>query len=125
MNRQAVSADVSALGPYSPAIVAEGRFVYVSGQGAIRDGSYIAGSAAEETRLTLENVFTILRAAGAGPEDVVRCGVYLADINDFDEMNAVYVAAFPAPPPARTTIQVAALPGGLQVEIDCVAVLPT
>jgi 2-iminobutanoate/2-iminopropanoate deaminase len=124
MSRRAVSVDVSALGPYSPAIVADGRFVYVSGQGAIRDGSYVAGSAAEETRLTLENVFTILRAAGAGPADVVRCGVYLADIDDFDEMNAAYVDAFPAPPPARTTIQVAALPGGLRVEIDCVAVLP-
>jgi len=79
---------------------------------------------AAETRLALENVFRILAAAGAGPADVVRCGVYLVDIGDFDEMNAVYAEAFPTPRPARTTIQVAGLPGGIKVEIDCVAVLP-
>lgn len=55
---------------------------------------------------------------------MVRCGVYLVDIADFDEMNAVYAEAFPTPRPARTTIQVAGLPGGIKVEIDCVAVLP-
>ena len=124
MSREPVSADVSALGPYSPAIVGEGRFVYVSGQGALRDGAYVAGSAADETRLALANVFAILAAAGAAPADVVRCGVYLTDMADFDEMNAAYISLFPEPRPARTTIGVAALPGGLRVEIDCVAVLP-
>ena len=124
MSREPVSADVTALGPYSPAIIAEGRFVYVSGQGPIRDGVEVLGTIAEETQLTLDNVFTILAAAGASPADVVRCGVYLTDIGDFAEMNAVYERAFPQPRPARTTIQVAGLPGGIRVEIDCVAVLP-
>jgi 2-iminobutanoate/2-iminopropanoate deaminase len=125
MSRRAVSVDVTRLGPYSPAIVAEGRFVFVSGQGPLRDGRYEPGNGVgDETRLTLENLFTILTAAGCEPADVVRCGVFLSDISDFEEMNGAYAAAFPDPPPARTTVEVAALPGGIRVEIDCVAVLP-
>jgi 2-iminobutanoate/2-iminopropanoate deaminase len=125
MSRRAVSVDVTRLGPYSSAIVAEGRFAFVSGQGPLRDGDYVPGTGVgDETRLTLENLFAILAAAGCTPGDVVRCGVFLTDINDFAEMNAAYEAAFPDPPPARTTVQVAALPGGIRVEIDCVAVLP-
>jgi 2-iminobutanoate/2-iminopropanoate deaminase len=124
MSRDPVQVDADAFGPYSPAIVAEGRFVYVSGQGAMRDGQYVAGSAGEETRIVLENLFRILAAPGCSPQDVVRCGVYLTDMADFDDMNAAYAEAFPAPRPARTTIGVAALPGGIRVEIDCVAVVP-
>jgi 2-iminobutanoate/2-iminopropanoate deaminase len=111
-------------GAYSPGIIAEGRFLYVSGQGPLVDGQYTPASIADETRATLENVGRILAEAGAGFGDVVRCGVFLADINDFAEMNAVYASFFPEPKPARTTVQVAALPGGIQVEIDCVVVLP-
>jgi 2-iminobutanoate/2-iminopropanoate deaminase len=124
MTRRPVEVDADAVGPYSPAIAAEGRFLFVSGQGALRDGSYVAGSAADETRLALANLFRILAAAGASPADVVRCGVYLTDMADFAEMNAVYAELFPKPWPARTTIGVASLPGGLRVEVDCVAVLP-
>jgi 2-iminobutanoate/2-iminopropanoate deaminase len=111
------------MGAYSPGIVAEGRFVYVSGQGPIDDGVTTPGTIEEETRLTLENVMRVLASAGAGPADVVRCGVYLADISDFAAMNAVYERYFPDPRPARTTIG-AALAGGIKVEIDCVAVVP-
>ena len=65
MSRRAVSVDVTRLGPYSPAIVAEGRFVFVSGQGPLRDGDYVPGTGVgDETRLTLENLFAILAAAG-------------------------------------------------------------
>ena len=125
MARRAVTVDVTRLGPYSPAIVAEGRFVFVSGQGPLREGRYDPGEGVgDETRLALENLLTILAAAGCGPADVVRCGVFLVDIGDFGEMNAAYAAFFPDPPPARTTVQVAALPAGIRVEIDCVAVLP-
>src|SRR5207344_2647343 len=99
-------------------------FLYVSGQGPLVDGQYSAASIAEETRLTLENVGRVLAEAGAGFGDVVRCGVFLADIDDFAAMNEVYATYFPDPKPARTTVQVAALPGGIQVEIDCVVVLP-
>ena len=111
-------------GAYSPGIIAEGRFLFVSGQGPLIDGQYTPGSIAEETQRTLENVGRVLKEAGAGFGDVVRCGVFLADINDFEAMNEVYASFFPEPRPARTTVQVAALPGGIQVEIDCVVVLP-
>ncbi|HEY0388685.1 MAG TPA: RidA family protein [Gaiellales bacterium] len=124
MSREAVQVDADALGPYSPAIVGEGRFVYVSGQGAISEGRYQAGSVADETRIAIENMFRILDAAGASPADVVRCGVYLTDMAFFDQMNAAYAEMFPEPRPARTTIGVASLPGGIRVEVDCVAVLP-
>jgi enamine deaminase RidA (YjgF/YER057c/UK114 family) len=95
MSREPVSADVDTLGPYSPAIVAEGRFVYVSGQGAIRAGRYEGGSVADETRLAIENLFRILEEAGCSPADVVRCGVYLTDMAWFDQMNAAYEELFP------------------------------
>jgi 2-iminobutanoate/2-iminopropanoate deaminase len=111
-------------GAYSPGIIAEGRFLYVSGQGPLVDGKYTPSGVAEETRLALENVGRVLENAGAGFGDVVRCGVFLADINDFAAMNEVYSTFFPEPKPARTTVQAAALPGGIQVEIDCVVVLP-
>jgi 2-iminobutanoate/2-iminopropanoate deaminase len=111
-------------GAYSPGIIAEGRFLYVSGQGPLVDGAYDPASVEDETRLTLENVGRILTAAGAGFADVVRCGVFLADIKDFAAMNEVYATFFPDPKPARTTVQVAALPGGIKVEIDCVVALP-
>jgi 2-iminobutanoate/2-iminopropanoate deaminase len=124
MTREAVQVDADAFGPYSPAIVGEGRFVYVSGQGAISGGRYQEGSVADETRLAIENVFRILEAAGASPADIVRCGVYLTDMAWFDQMNAAYAEMFPEPRPARTTIGVASLPGGIRVEVDCVAVLP-
>ena len=112
------------VGAYSPGIIAEGRFVYVSGQGPLIDGQYDPASIEDETRTTLENIGRILTSAGASFGDVVRCGVFLADIGDFAAMNDVYASFFPEPRPARTTVQVAALPGGIKVEIDCVVVLP-
>lgn len=111
------------MGAYSPGILAEGRLVYVSGQGPFRDGKVMLGTIAEETELTLANVMRVLAAAGTDASHVVRCGVYLADIADFDAMNAVYARHFPDPRPARTTVG-AALAGGIKVEIDCVAVVP-
>ena len=119
--KQAVQGTTPA-GAYSPGIIAEGRFVYVSGQASLRDSAVLSGTVEEETRLALANVRAVLAEAGADLEDVVRVGVYLADIGDFAAMNAVYAEHFPAPPPARTTIG-ADLPG-IKVEIDCVAVLP-
>ena len=112
------------VGAYSPGIIAEGRFLYVSGQGPMNDGRYEPATIEDETRLTLENIGRILALAGSGFSEVVRCGVFLADIRDFDAMNAVYASVFPEPRPARTTVQVGALPGGIKVEIDCVALLP-
>ena len=91
-------------GPYSPAIIGEGRFVFVAGQGPLDAGEYRAGTIEEETRLTLENLGTSSRQAGSGFEHVVRCGVWLADLGDFDGMNSVYQTFFPEPRPARATV---------------------
>jgi 2-iminobutanoate/2-iminopropanoate deaminase len=109
-------------GAYSPGVIAEGRFVYVSGQGPLRDGELASGTIEEETELVLENLAKVLAEAGATLADVVRCGVFLADLDDFAAMNEVYGRTFQEPLPARTTVG-AQLPG-IKVEIDCVAVLP-
>jgi 2-iminobutanoate/2-iminopropanoate deaminase len=110
------------VGAYSPGIVAEGRFAYVSGQGPLRDGVVSGDTIQEQTRVALGNIAAVLASAGASLADVVRCGVFLADMADFHGMNDVYAEFFPDPLPARTTVG-ATLPGIL-VEIDCVAVLP-
>jgi 2-iminobutanoate/2-iminopropanoate deaminase len=122
MTRQGVGGSVAG-GPYSPGIVAEGRFVFVAGQIPARDGVRELGPIEAETRLVLDNVGSVLAAAGASFADVVRCSVYLADLDDFAAMNAVYETYFPEPRPARTTIG-AGLRNGIKIEIDCIAVLP-
>jgi 2-iminobutanoate/2-iminopropanoate deaminase len=107
-------------GPYSQAIVANG-FVFVAGQGPANPGTnqLELGDIASETRRTLQNIQAILEAAGSSLRDVVRVGVFLADIKDFDAMNAVYSEFFSQDPPARTTVG-AQLPK-IKVEIDCIA----
>ena len=119
--KRAVSGSKPA-GAYSPGVVAEGRFVYVSGQGPLRDGEPVSGTIEEETEVALSNVAAVLSEAGASLADVVRVGVFLANLDDFAAMNEVYARTFPDPLPARTTVG-ASLPG-IKVEIDCVAVLP-
>jgi 2-iminobutanoate/2-iminopropanoate deaminase len=107
-------------GPYSPAIVADG-FVFVAGQGPVnpKTNELELGDVRSETRRTLENIRIILSAAGSSLRDVVRVGVFLADMNDFAAMNEVYREFFPEAPPARTTVG-AQLPK-IKVEIDCIA----
>ena len=112
-------------GAYSPGIVAEGRFVYVSGQGSLRDGEVAGDTIEEQTQIVLGNVAAVLESAGAGLADVVQCRVFLADTADFRAMDRVYAQVFPPPLPARTTVGVALPLPGMLVEIDCVAVLPT
>ena len=109
-------------GPYSPAVVAEGRFVFVAGQGPLLDGEYVPGPIEDETRLTLENMASLLEQAGSGFEHVVRCGVWLVDLADFPGMNEVYRSFFPEPRPARATVRADLVVG--KVEIDCIAVVP-
>jgi 2-iminobutanoate/2-iminopropanoate deaminase len=103
------------------------RLVFVSGQGARNPATgRLAGADIEaQTEQCLQNVRAILEAAGSSLRHVLRCGVYLTDMREFDRMNAVYGRAFGDHCPARTTVQVAALPiEGLRVEIDCVAYVP-
>ena len=110
------------LGPYSQAII-EGDFIFVAGQGCTNPetGKLELGDVRSETERTFENVSAILDAAGSSLDDVTKCNVYLRDINDFAAMNEVYKTFFVAPFPARTTIQAGALPGGIAVEIECIA----
>jgi 2-iminobutanoate/2-iminopropanoate deaminase len=111
-----------ALGPYSQAVV-EGHLVFVSGQGPgnPETGQLEMGDVRSQTVRVFSNLKAILEAAGSSLDNVVRCNVYLKDIGDFAIMNEVYASMFAAPYPARTTIQAGALPGGISVEIDCVA----
>ena len=110
------------IGPYSQAIV-EGDFIFLAGQGPTNPatGKVEYGDVGSETRRTFENMKAILEAAGSSLDKVVKCNVYLKDINDFAAMNEIYASYFTAPYPARTTIQAGALPGGIAVEIECVA----
>ena len=114
------------LGPYAAA-VAFANLVFVSGQGArVPATNQLAGPDIEaQTGQCLQNVQTILRAAGSDLKHVLKCTVFLADMADFKAMNAVYASAFGDHKPARTTVQAAALPTpGLRVEIDCIAYVP-
>jgi 2-iminobutanoate/2-iminopropanoate deaminase len=112
------------IGPYSQAVL-DGDTVYVSGQGPANPATGVLelGDAASQTRRVLDNLKAILEASGSSLDKVLRCNVYLRDINEFGAMNEVYKTYFSAPFPARTTIQAGALPGGISVEIDCVAKL--
>ena len=113
----------AAIGPYSQGILA-GNTVYVSGQLPIvpATGELLRGSIADQTRQALGNIRAILAEAGCAMADVVKTTVLLRDIADFAEMNAVYAEFFPENAPARACFQVAALPKGADLEIECVAV---
>jgi 2-iminobutanoate/2-iminopropanoate deaminase len=103
------------------------HLIFVSGQGATdpETGRLAGADTATQTRQCLRNVQTILQAAGSDLQYVLRCGVFLLDMREFDQMNGVYAEMFGSHRPARTTIQAAALPGaGLRVEIDCIAYAP-
>jgi 2-iminobutanoate/2-iminopropanoate deaminase len=115
----------AAIGPYSQAIVA-GGFLFVSGQIPLdpATGRLVSGTIAEETRRVFDNLAAILTAAGAGFDDVVKTTVYLSDMAEFTAMNEVYATYFSAPAPARATVQAAALPKGVRVEIDLIALIP-
>ena len=122
--REVISTDRAplAIGPYSQAIRA-GGFLFLSGQIALDPGTgqLVGQDVKQQTRQVLTNVRAVLEAAGASLADVVKCTVFLADMNDFGPMNEEYGAFFPEEPPARTTVQAARLPRGALVEIEVVA----
>lgn len=114
----------AAIGPYSQAIV-HGGLVWCSGQVALDParGELIPGGIEEQTKQVLKNLGNVLTAAGSSLERVVKTTVYLQRIDDFAKMNAAYGAFFPKDPPARATVEVAKLPRGALIEIDCIAAL--
>jgi len=115
----------AAVGPYSQAI-RSGNLVYTAGQLGLdpATGKLVAGGIQAQTRQALRNVQAILAASGSGMAHVIKTTVYLQDITDFRDMNEVYATFFPDAPPARSAVQVAALPLGGLVEIEAVATVP-
>jgi len=113
------------VGPYSPGMAYD-RLVFVSGQGGVDPKTgRLAADVETQTEQCLKNVQAILEAAGSSLQHVLRCGVFLIDMGEFKQMNGVYARVFGDHRPARTTVQVAGLPGdGLRVEIDAVAYVP-
>ena len=110
------------IGPYSQAIQANG-FIFLSGQTPLDPATQqlVTGGIAEQTERVLKNLEAVLKAAGSSLDKVVRCGVFLKDMNDFAAMNEVYGSFFRSNPPARTTVQAARLPKDSLVEIDAIA----
>lgn len=127
MKREVVTSEraPAAIGPYSQAIKA-GMFVFASGSLGIdpATGEFAPGGVEAQTRQSLENLAAVLSAAGTSLENVVKSTVFLADIDDFAAMNAVYEQFFPGAPPARSALQVAALPKAAEVEIEVIAIIP-
>ncbi len=121
----ATSKAPAAVGPYSQAIKANG-FVFTAGQLGLDPaaGKLVEGDVTDQARQALKNLQAILEAAGSSLDQVVKVTVFLKDINDFKRVNEVYAEFFKANPPARSAVQVAALPLGGLVEIEAVAVAP-
>ena len=111
------------IGPYSQAIQA-GNMLFVSGQIAIdrKTGNLVSGSLADETHQVMKNLKAVLSAAGLDFTHVVKCSIFLKDMNSFAEVNAIYGEYFNANPPARETVEVSRLPKDVRVEISCIAV---
>ena len=105
------------LGPYSP-FVRAGDFIIVSGQGGMQDGAIVEGGVTAQTVQTMTNVAARLADAGATLQDVVKTLCFLTDMGTFAEFNEAYAAAFGDHRPARSTVEVSALPGGMAVEVE-------
>ena len=113
------------VGPYSQAVAADG-VLYCSGQVPLdpATGELVEGGIAEQARRCLQSLEAVCAAAGAQLSDAARIGIYLTDMSLFGELNEVYAEFFPEPSPARTTVGVAELPKGAQVEMDATVPLP-
>ena len=128
MKRETIQTDAApaAIGPYSQAVVVTGgRTLYASGQIPLdpQTGEMVGdGDVRAQTEQVLRNLQGVLEAAGMTWANVVRCGIFLADLGDFAVVNEIYARRFGEAPPARATVQVAGLPKGALVEIDAIAV---
>jgi 2-iminobutanoate/2-iminopropanoate deaminase len=123
----ATAAAPKAIGPYSQAVsVPAGRLIFCSGQIPIdpQSGELTgAGDIRQETHRVMKNLDAVLQAAGSSFAGVVKTTIYLVDLGNFSAINEVYAGYFPGRPPARATVEVAALPRGAQVEIDAIALV--
>lgn len=125
MPREIVKSEAApqVIGPYSQAIKANG-FVFLSGLIALdpRTGQMLGQDIKTQTKRVMENIRAVLEAAGTSFEKVVKCSVFLKDMNDFGPMNEEYGAYFKELPPARTTVQIAKLPRDALIEVDVIAI---
>jgi 2-iminobutanoate/2-iminopropanoate deaminase len=127
MARKTIHSDNApkAIGPYSQAVqVPAGTMTFLSGQIPLdpKTMNIVEGDVVAQTEQVMKNLQAVLEAAGLGFDNVVRCGIFVTDLADFTKVNEVYGRYFKGPPPARATVQVAALPRGVKVEIDAIAV---
>lgn len=111
------------IGPYSQAVLA-GNTLYVSGQIALdpTSGELVQGDIKAETKQVMKNLGAILNEAGMDFSNVVKCSIFVKDMNDFQAINGVYGESFTSEPPARETVEVARLPKDVKVEISCIAI---
>src|SRR5437588_6420222 len=111
-----------AIGPYSQAVIA-GDLIFTSGQIALDPATQqmVTGDIRAQTERVMDNLAAVLSAAGSGFDQVVKATIFVIDLNDFAAVNEIYGKRFPQDPPARSTVQVAALPKGARVEIELVA----
>jgi len=112
------------LGPYSQA-VSSGKMLFVSGQIPLdpQTGEFVTGNIEEETKMVMRNIQAILQAGGTDFSRVVKCSIFVKDLNDFSRINQVYGDYFPQQPPARETVEVNRLPKDVNVEISCIAII--
>ncbi len=112
----------AAIGPYSQA-VRSGSFLFCSGQIPLdpKSGQIVSGDIAAQTRRVLDNIAAVLKAEGLTFDNVVKTTIFLTDLGDFQTVNEVYGSYFKQDPPARSTVQVSALPKGAKIEIDAIA----
>ncbi len=118
-----ISGAPAPIGPYSQAILANNT-LYVSGQIPLNpvDGSLVVDTVENATHQVLKNIFALLAEEGLNEDNVVKCSIFLKDLNDFAVVNAIYGSYFKNIPPARETVQVAKLPLDVPIEISCIAV---
>ena len=112
----------AAVGPYSQAVRA-GSTVYCAGQIPLdpKSGQIVSQEISEQTRRVLDNITAVLKAEGLTFDNIVKTTIFLTDLGDFQRVNEIYASYFKQQPPARSTIQVSALPKGARVEIECIA----
>ncbi|HEY0866974.1 MAG TPA: RidA family protein [Fimbriimonas sp.] len=126
MSREVVSTSKApaAIGPYSQAVRAEGTMLFCSGQIPLTpDGNLVGGDVKQQAEQCLKNLSAVLAAAGATLENVVKTTIFLSSMDHFASVNDVYAAFFTNAPPARSTVAVAGLPRGVDVEIEAIAIL--
>ncbi len=128
MQRRVVSTTnaPAAIGPYSQAVSVGRNFLFMSGQIPLTpEGSVVTGSIKEQTQQVVENMKAVLAEEGLTPDNLVKTTIFLSSMNHFAEVNEVYGAMFSGDPPARSTVAVAGLPRGVDVEIEGIAVYPS